>query len=189
MAHARHLNVGSGTDHKQSTDSVEWVNVDIDARLEPDVVHDLDDHPWPFPDNHFDQVLALDVLEHLADPLGAAREAHRILRPGGELRVRVPHYRSPDYRRDWSHNNGPWCEERLQWIADPSGYVSGLSFELVRVSTVKPWTFLFDVSLWSKWWRWGRYGNVEAVYRAVEVPEKEGVVTGHVAPASTGARA
>lgn len=44
----------------------------------------------PFADHSFDLVVALDVLEHLADDVGAARDMHRVLRPGGALIIFVP---------------------------------------------------------------------------------------------------
>ena len=44
----------------------------------------------PFADASFDLVTALDVLEHLDDDAAAARELHRVLRPGGVLVVFVP---------------------------------------------------------------------------------------------------
>ncbi|MBX7111697.1 MAG: class I SAM-dependent methyltransferase [Dehalococcoidia bacterium] len=40
----------------------------------------------------FDLVVALDVLEHLGNPIAAAREFRRTLRPGGRLLVTVPAY-------------------------------------------------------------------------------------------------
>jgi SAM-dependent methyltransferase len=40
----------------------------------------------------FGLVVALDVLEHLDDPMAAAREFRRALRPGGRLLVTVPAY-------------------------------------------------------------------------------------------------
>lgn len=43
----------------------------------------------PFPDNHFGAVMLLDVLEH-TDDTAAAREAQRVLRPGGYAFVSVP---------------------------------------------------------------------------------------------------
>jgi SAM-dependent methyltransferase len=49
-----------------------------------------DAHRLPFADGSLDLVTALDVLEHLQDDHGAARELHRVLRPGGRLVVTVP---------------------------------------------------------------------------------------------------
>jgi SAM-dependent methyltransferase len=47
----------------------------------------------PFPDESFDCVTCIEVLEHLPAPLRprALREMHRVLRPGGRLVLRVPH--------------------------------------------------------------------------------------------------
>jgi len=44
-----------------------------------------------FEEESFDAVSSLSVLEHLQDPLGNLRELRRILRPGGELLIIVPH--------------------------------------------------------------------------------------------------
>jgi SAM-dependent methyltransferase len=44
----------------------------------------------PFPSGTFDLVVALDVLEHLDDDVAAARELHRVLRPGAAAIVFVP---------------------------------------------------------------------------------------------------
>jgi SAM-dependent methyltransferase len=44
----------------------------------------------PWPDGHFDTVVADSVLEHLDDPAGALREWARVLRPEGRLVVWSP---------------------------------------------------------------------------------------------------
>ncbi len=44
----------------------------------------------PVADASFDMVVALDILEHLDDDQGAARELHRVCKPGGVLVVFVP---------------------------------------------------------------------------------------------------
>lgn len=44
----------------------------------------------PLPEAACDAVTALDVLEHVLDDVGAVREAHRVLRPGGCMLVTVP---------------------------------------------------------------------------------------------------
>lgn len=44
----------------------------------------------PLADDSLDLVIAFDILEHLADDLGAVREVHRVLRPSGTYLVAVP---------------------------------------------------------------------------------------------------
>lgn len=44
----------------------------------------------PHPDNSFDLVCALDVLEHIEDDRAAVREILRVLRPGGTFVAMVP---------------------------------------------------------------------------------------------------
>src|SRR5262249_10002097 len=44
----------------------------------------------PFAGASFDVVLALDVIEHVADDVTLLQEARRVLRPGGVLVVTVP---------------------------------------------------------------------------------------------------
>lgn len=43
-----------------------------------------------YPDNYFDVVVFLNVLEHLLNPYSALSEAYRILRPGGGILLRFP---------------------------------------------------------------------------------------------------
>jgi ubiquinone/menaquinone biosynthesis C-methylase UbiE len=44
----------------------------------------------PFPDNSFDYVISSDVIEHTPNPLKAAEELIRILKPKGKLCITVP---------------------------------------------------------------------------------------------------
>jgi SAM-dependent methyltransferase len=57
-------------------------------------VVDLNQDPLPFPDEHFDGITFLAVLEHVFDPYTVIREIHRVLRPGGELVLAVPNVAS-----------------------------------------------------------------------------------------------
>lgn len=56
----------------------------------PTLVSDLDTAGLPWPEDHWDWVLALDVLEHLVHPQRTLREARRVLHPDGRLVVNVP---------------------------------------------------------------------------------------------------
>lgn len=83
----RKLNLGCGEDFKEG-----WVNVDFHGHVNIDVQHDLNAFPYPFEDASFDHILASHVLEHLDRPFVVMKELHRILKPGGTLTVKVPHF-------------------------------------------------------------------------------------------------
>ena len=77
-----------------------YVNVDIVALPGVDVVHDLNTFPYPFPNNHFEEVYADNVLEHLQDTIRIMQELHRIMKPSGIIFIKVPHFTSHDA---WAH--------------------------------------------------------------------------------------
>lgn len=68
-----------------------------------DVVHDLNLIPYPFIDNFADEVHFYHVLEHLDNPVQKIEEIHRILKPGGILYMRVPHFSSNAAFTDITH--------------------------------------------------------------------------------------
>jgi SAM-dependent methyltransferase len=68
-----------------------------------DVVHDLDLVPYPFESNSVDEVHFYHVLEHLHEPIRKLEEIFRILKPGGILHMRVPHFSSMGAFTDLTH--------------------------------------------------------------------------------------
>lgn len=63
----------------------------IKHRPEINVAHDLNILPWPFEDSSFDKIVALAVFEHLdIDLVASLNECHRILRPGGQVVIKLP---------------------------------------------------------------------------------------------------
>jgi glycosyltransferase involved in cell wall biosynthesis/SAM-dependent methyltransferase len=83
-----------------------WTSADIDddavaaiRRLVKDRVHRLDEGPMPFRTDEFDRVVIVDLLEHLHDDRAFVVELFRIVRPGGELIVNVPHATDGRLRR------------------------------------------------------------------------------------------
>ena len=61
------------------------IGCDIQEGLGVDRIEDI--HHLTFEDDSVGTVVALETLEHVADPLRAVQEMHRILRPGGVLAI------------------------------------------------------------------------------------------------------
>jgi 2-polyprenyl-3-methyl-5-hydroxy-6-metoxy-1,4-benzoquinol methylase len=79
-----------------------------DPRAEIRIAENLKDAEYPAAS--FDQVIIWHVLEHVDDPVGTLREAHRILKPGGRLIVAVPNFSSLQARctgAAWFHLDLP----------------------------------------------------------------------------------
>ena len=66
------------------------INVDGFEPCKPDVLWNLNETPYPWDDNSVDAIFAYHVFEHLENWWGAFTECARILKPGGQLEVRVP---------------------------------------------------------------------------------------------------
>ena len=79
------------------------ITLDINPRLEPDVVWDLNVFPYPFDDSAFDTVVCEHVIEHLQDVIRVMEELHRVTRGGGRVWVRVPHFSSLNFNTDPTH--------------------------------------------------------------------------------------
>ena len=91
------LNVGCGKDIREG-----WVNLDSVKLPGVDVCHDINLLPLPFADAEFDEILCKDVLEHV-EYIPTLGEFHRILKSGGRLTIRVPHFTSKDAFSDPTH--------------------------------------------------------------------------------------
>ncbi len=83
----RKLHLGSGKKILKG-----WTNVDLTDRYGAEVVHNLEELPWPFKDSSFDEILMDNVLEHLPDTNKVMEELHRISKPNAIIRIMVPHY-------------------------------------------------------------------------------------------------
>lgn len=68
------------------------VNLDRHKHQGVDVVHDLNKFPYPFNNNEFDEILASHILEHVDDMPRTMKELHRILKSGGKLVIKGPHF-------------------------------------------------------------------------------------------------
>jgi SAM-dependent methyltransferase len=109
------LLIGCGNDRRRKLsfgERREWAaltTMDHDPNCGADIVHDLEELPWPLADNSFDEAHAYEVLEHLGKQ-GDYRsffahfgEIYRILKPGGLLFATVPAWNDPWAWADPSH--------------------------------------------------------------------------------------
>src|SRR5438445_10983442 len=82
----------------------------VDAAALPgvDLVHNLNELPYPFPEHCADEIHLNHVLEHFDNPLPIMEEVWRLARPNGKVAIRTPHYsgiyawRDPTHRRCFS---------------------------------------------------------------------------------------
>ena len=141
------INLGSGFDPQLG-----YVNVDWRQGVNADVMHDLNETPWPFEDGSAEEIRAFDVFEHLADVVAAMDECWRILKPGGVLWIRGPAWNSPNVSDDVTHRRGFTLHsfDHFDWstgygaqyrygcgewrIVDKSDAVNELYFKLEKVT-------------------------------------------------------
>ncbi|MDO9073261.1 MAG: hypothetical protein Q7U73_08335 [Rubrivivax sp.] len=116
----RQMNLGSGKDYKAG-----WLNVDVLARAEPDVVLDLG-QPAAFPllldgcrggrihleISSLERVYANNVLEHVPDLPTLMGNVLQLLQDGGEFQIEVPYEGAPTAWQDPTHlralNENSW---------------------------------------------------------------------------------
>ena len=113
-----------------------FLSVDLQ---DADVVTDLNE-TWPWEDNSVGVIIANDILEHLAKPLHAMKEAYRVLKDGGLFLIQVPStdgrgaFQDPTHVSFWNENSF-WYYTRAQqarYIDTP------VRFQEIHLSTYFP---------------------------------------------------
>lgn len=117
------LNLGCSIFKKEG-----FFNVDLNKEANPDLILNLDEFPYPFKDNSFSLITADHVLEHLNHPFSVMKELHRILKPGGKIIIRVPHFSRgfthPDHKRGFDVSFPLYFNENAK------GFFGGISLRL-----------------------------------------------------------
>jgi len=103
------INLGCGKKIKEG-----WINVDRIKLHGVDVVHDLNDIPYPFDDSSVDDDIIV-VMEEL----------HRILKPNGILEIYVPYYKSKNAFTDPTHKHFFTEHSMDYFVNDTEKTVSG----------------------------------------------------------------
>lgn len=124
------LNLACGTDYRESDSNIHWLNVDISPNIRTDLIVNAFKLPYPFPDDHFDGVLAQDFLEHVPHQLFDADarpldrdgfllvmdEIWRILKPGAKLEARFPSPFHPNSLIDPTHTRSLFPQTFLWYL-------------------------------------------------------------------------
>jgi SAM-dependent methyltransferase len=86
----------------------------------------------PFPDNSFDLIFAIEVIEHIEDDIFAMQELKRVLKPNGYLIVTVPAFMFLWGSHDeWNEHYRRYTKKRLSRVALSAG------FEIERLRYMK----------------------------------------------------
>ena len=118
------LNLGCGNDYRQSTNEIQWVNVDS-GRCKVDVRCDIENVPYDefvYPlsqADYFDRIDAIQVLEHLSKTRfpSVIREMYRISKNGAIWNIAVPHGFSDNFITDPTHRM-PFSTRTFDYFVD-----------------------------------------------------------------------
>ena len=120
-----------------------------------DLVWDLEDIPYPLPDNIAEIILASHIVEHINPHKGkfidVMNEWWRIMKPDGKLMIATPYAGSFGYFQDPTHCNP--CNEATWNYFDPETNPQTDPDRLWGFYKPKPWKIVQNV--------WKSYGNIE----------------------------
>ena len=97
------------------------VGLDIVYLSDVDIIHDLNDYPYPFKDNFADVIIMKHSLEHTKDRIKTIKEVHRILKPNGILKIKVPHFSSVNAYGELDHYHF-FCTNNFNQLADKCNF-------------------------------------------------------------------
>ena len=83
----RKLDIGSGHIIRKG-----FERIDFDKDAKPDILWNINNVPWPIPNNVYDEIICYHVIEHLPEINPFLREVLRISKDGAKFRFDFPHY-------------------------------------------------------------------------------------------------
>jgi predicted SAM-dependent methyltransferase len=81
------------------------IGIDFNADTQADIVHNLNQYPYPFADNRFERIYVTHCIEHLEDVVKVMEELHRISRPGARITIDAPYFSGQDAFSDPTHRH------------------------------------------------------------------------------------
>lgn len=94
------LDIGCGSSKKEGFQGVDQL-----ALEGVDIIHNLNEYPYPFEENSVTEIWMDQVLEHMDSPFDCINELYRICRDGAKVTIGVPYFRSVYSAIDPTHKN------------------------------------------------------------------------------------
>ena len=113
-----------------------YVNCDLHPTTATERVFDCTT-PWPFADDCASTIYSSHHLEHLIDFKTFFREAHRVLRPDGNLQIRVPY---------GGHRAAYWDIEHVRpWYAETFCFLQPGYYQAIGNAQHAGWSHFFSI--------------------------------------------
>jgi len=122
------------------------IGIDINRSTAADVIATWIVSPTLFADRSFDRLRVIHVIEHLTDVIGAMEEFHRLLRPGGRVRIETPHYTDFSSFCDPTHKQHLNSFSFRYFGADDAGSVITPAAKFHEIFYPHPATILLEMS-------------------------------------------
>lgn len=130
------LDIGCGANKNPG-----FVGIDMLDLPGVDIIWDLEEFPWPLPDECVLTATASHVLEHINPHKGVfirfMDEVWRVMKPKGQFAFVVPHASSPGYQQDPTHVN--MINETTMHYFDPDPENRNIGQSLYSFYRPKPW--------------------------------------------------
>jgi len=171
---SRFLDIGCGSKKAEGA-----IGMDIFPYPGVDVVHNLDEYPWPFSDNHFEKIYARHIIEHVGSIADFLRELHRTSKPGAEILIETPHFTSLDSWADPTHkwhlsSNFAEVVTRGGYLAEQTGEFEIIHKHLSFGSFLRSWRArliigIFGLDHWERYHSFRfRARNITLILRVVK---------------------
>jgi ubiquinone/menaquinone biosynthesis C-methylase UbiE len=92
------LDIGCGPAKKEG-----FLGIDKLSLPGVDYVADIESGLGFLPDNSVDEIYTSNFIEHIDNLELFMKECHRVLKPGAEIRIYVPHFSNPWFYSDYTH--------------------------------------------------------------------------------------
>jgi len=184
------INLGCGNNPMEGC-----INIDVFPYPTVDKVMDLSKYQWDFANESIDGIYASHVIEHLKDQEMFIKECYRILKPGGFLRLNLPHsscaacigcmghYRTYSYGTMTAYLSNDFymfgtkkfktIEQRLNWWyekGDQAGLVPKPILLIIKImNPIINWVANLNPQICENFWCFWVGGFREVIWKGIKI--------------------